>query len=161
MRSGKIKREKEAILRDYPDFVDRLLLLLNAGLVLSTALHRLAEEGAPRPDKSRPAPLYRELYRIHVRVRESNTSFVEEFQQFAADSGIREIMRFSAILSHSLQKGSSLQEKLEAERELLLESRKGKLREWGSQAETKLVFPLMIQLLVLIFITIMPAMMSM
>ena len=79
MRSGKIKREKEAILRDYPDFVDRLLLLLNAGLVLSTALHRLAEEGAPRPDKSRPAPLYRELYRIHVRVRESNTSFVEEF----------------------------------------------------------------------------------
>ncbi|MBQ9931797.1 MAG: type II secretion system F family protein [Firmicutes bacterium] len=156
-----IRHDKEWILRDYPDFVDRLLLLLNSGLVLSSAMQRLAEEGAPGFSDEPPAPLYRELYRLQSRVRESNASFIREFQNFAAGLGIRELMRFSAILSHSMQKGSSLREKLEVERELLLNSRKTRIQEWSRQAETKMVFPLMIQLLVLIFITIMPAMMSM
>ena len=38
------QQERESVIRQLPEFVNRLVLLLNAGLVLSTAFERSVEE---------------------------------------------------------------------------------------------------------------------
>ena len=57
-------------------------------------------------------------------------------------------------------KGADFSEKLKKENELLWFSRKQHAEEQGRLAETKLTMPLMILLLVLIMITIAPALMG-
>ena len=64
------------------------------------------------------------------------------------------------MISDNWNKGTALAEKLESENEILWNSRKKIAEEKGKLAETKLTFPLMILLIVLIMIVIAPALME-
>jgi tight adherence protein C len=66
----------------------------------------------------------------------------------------------TAVISDNWDKGSVLAEKLEGESNLLWISRKKRAEEKGKLAETKLTFPLVILLIVLIMVTIAPALME-
>ena len=66
-------------------------------------------------------------------------------------------MRFSAILADNIDKGSALAEKLTQESDMLWNLRKKRAEEKGRLAETKLTFPMVLQLLVVILITVAPA----
>lgn len=163
-----IKAAKDSVLEDLPEFINKLVLLLNAGLVVSSALIKIAEdyeihhleaEGTVEVRKRRY--LYEELYEIKKKVLSSNAFMMKELMEFAQRSGIRELIRLTSIISDNWNKGSALAEKLEAESELLWINRKKMAEEKGRLAETKLTFPLVILLLVLIMVTIAPAMMEM
>ena len=101
-----------------------------------------------------------QLTQIGRAVRETNGSLCQELQQFAKRSGVKELIRISNILSDNLNKGTDLSEKLKQENSLLWLARKQQSEEKGRLAETKLTLPLMILLLVLIMMTIAPAMME-
>ena len=90
----------------------------------------------------------------------TNASMHVEFRKMAKESGIRELMRVSNIISDNIRKGVELTGKLQAESELLWISRKKSCEEKGRLAETKLTLPLMIFLMVLIIITVAPALME-
>jgi hypothetical protein len=79
----------------------------------------------------------------------------------AARSGIRELMRFAAVVSDNIDKGSALSEKLKAEGELVWKLRKKDTEEAGRLAETKMILPMTLTLLALILITMAPAMLDM
>lgn len=162
-RYKKIDKErrlaKESILKDFPDLVHKLVLLLNAGLVPMTALSKITDDYNWSLTERRV--LYEELYEIQKRVKETNLSIVVQLKDFSKRTGIRELMRFSTILAENINKGTALAEKLEAEVELLWLSRKKNAEEKGRLAETKLTLPLVILLLVLIIITISPALLEM
>lgn len=147
-----LQKYRESMKREYPDFINKVVLLLNAGLVITTALERIAMEAKGKKDH----PLIEAIGEISNNVRESNASFSKELKMFARRSGIRELMRFAAIVYDNLDKGSSLVEKLEAEGELLWMARKKHAEEEGRKAETKLIMPLMVLLLILVIITISP-----
>lgn len=162
-----IKEAEESVARDLPEFINKLVLLLNAGLVASTAFSKIVEDyesfyHTDKPEKQRKKKyLYEELSDIQKRINKSNVSWIKELKEFSQRCGVRELVRMTAVISDNWNKGSMLAEKLEAESELLWISRKKRAEEKGKLAETKLTFPLMILLIVLIMVTIAPAMLEM
>jgi len=98
---------------------------------------------------------------MQKRVNQSNTSLIKELKEFSQRCGVREMVRLTVVISENWNKGSMLAEKLEGEGQLLWISRKKRAEEQGKLAETKLTFPLMILLLVLIMVTVAPALMEM
>lgn len=127
-----------------------------AGLVASAAFFEIADSAVGSDSKT--SPLFFEVSRMAERVRGSNTSFVRELMEFSHGCGLRELVRFSSIVADNADKGSSLAEKLEREGEQLRDQQKRAAEEQGRLAETKLSFPLMILLLVLIVIAVAPVM---
>ncbi|MDD4566165.1 MAG: type II secretion system F family protein [Eubacteriales bacterium] len=162
-----IKEAEESIIRDLPEFMNKLVLLLNAGLVVSSAFKKIAEdhEAAHRGEgtsqwSGQKRILYDEMCDIQKKVNQTNISLIKELQDFSQRSGVRELVRMIAVISDNWNKGSVLSEKLEGESNLLWISRKKRAEEKGKLAETKLTFPLMILLIVLIMVTIAPALME-
>ena len=157
----KIKDDRESVGRDFPDFLSKLLLLLNAGMVISSALAKIADDYEMRKRKGEERYFYEELCEMQSRIRNSNTTLSAEFSELALKTGRREVMRFSAILLDNIDKGSALAEKLAQESEMLWTMRKKTAEEKGRLAETKLTFPMVLQLLVIILITIAPTSLGM
>jgi len=162
-----IKEAEDSIIKDLPEFINKLVLLLNAGLVVSAAFSRITKDyetfyHTEKTGKLRKKRfLYEELLEIQKRVNQSNTSLIKELKEFSQRCGVREMVRLAVVISENWNKGSVLAEKLEGEGELLWISRKKRAEEQGKLAETKLTFPLMILLLVLVMVTVAPALMEM
>jgi len=154
------KSAKESVLRELPEFVNKLVLLLNAGLILSNAFHKIISD-YERIRGGENSYFYGQLAQILVRCRETNGSVQHEIRSFAVRTGVVEFMRLSNIISDSMTKGSDLMTQLKMEGDSLWAARRKQMEEKGKLAETKLTFPLMILLLVLLMITIAPAMMEM
>lgn len=151
-----MRDRKEAIKREFPELVSQVVLLLNAGMVVSAALFEIADTAEKGGRNS--SPLFYEISRMAERVRSSNASFTKELMVFSQTSGIRELVRFSSIVADNVDKGSSLAEKLQREGELLRDQQKKMAEERGRLAETKLSFPLMLLLLIVILIAVSPVM---
>ena len=156
-KAHKIKRD--SITRQLPEFVNRLVLLLNAGLVLSAAFERSVEESL-NSDELEDDYFYGKLREIHLHMKETNSPLNQEFRAFAKESGDNGLMRISNILSDNISKGVALTEKLQRESEVLWVNRKRDCEERGRLSETKLTLPLTIFLLVLIILTVSPALLE-
>ena len=153
------KKEQESVVRQLPEFINKIVLLLNAGLVLNSAFERAVAESLQF--KSNDEDYFcKKLKEMYVSVQNTNSSVNEEFRKFAKENGTKELMRISNIISDNISKGVELTEKLQREGEILWLSRKKNCEEKGRLAETKLTLPLMIFLTVLIVITVAPALME-
>jgi hypothetical protein len=155
--SRDITLARESVERDFPDFLDKLLLLLNAGVVITSAISKIADDYRERSGALGESYFYEELCRMEDRISSSRVSLVSEFTELAIRSGRREVMRFSAILADNIDKGSALGEKLSQESVSLWDMRKKNAEKKGRLAETKLTFPMVLQLVAIILITIAPA----
>lgn len=155
----KVREERNSVIRQLPEFVNRLVLLLNAGLVLNSAFEKTVEESMLFKSRENDY-FYSKMKEIHRIVKSANGSMYIEFRNFAKESSIKELIRISNIISDNVNKGVELTSKLQAESEILWISRKKSCEERGYVAETKLTLPLMIFLMVLIVITIAPAMLE-
>lgn len=154
------KAASESIIRELPEFINKVILLLNAGIVLQTSFATIIEDRKKlNPDGDNY--FYEQLGDIYMKVIRANGSFHEEFRLFSKRSGVRELMRVSNIISDNVEKGSDLVEKLSRESDALWFARKKQSEERGRVSETKLTFPLAILLMILVLITIAPAMIEM
>lgn len=154
------KEARESILRELPEFVNKMILLLNAGLILSNAFNKIVMD-YQRIRGGENNYFYGQLAHITVKCYETNESVQHEIRSFAIRTGVVEFMRLSNIINDSMTKGSDLVVQLKMEGDSLWAARRKQLEEKGKIAETKLTFPLVILLLVLLMITIAPAMMEM
>jgi len=152
-----IEKARAEIERDFPDFIQKLGLLLGAGLVITSAIARITDDYIKTRESYGRRRLYEELAAAQERVHAAGTPLAYEFSELARRSGLRELMRFSSTLSDNIDKGSTLADKLRAESELLWDSRKKRAEAAGRIAETKLIFPMALQILAVIAITVMPA----
>ena len=156
------KEEKNAqasILLELPSFINKNILLLNGGLVLTDAFERIVTEHQKNGERGNY--FYERLNEIYINSKETNIPVEAQLSDFARNSGIREFIRIAAVISDNICKGTSLTESLENESAYLWFSRKKKAEELGRLAETKMTFPLVILLVILIMITIAPAMLEM
>jgi len=158
---NEVRRQRSEMKHDFPDFLAKLLLLLNAGLVVSSAVARIAEDYEQRKRPGEERPFYEELLEIKTRMKASGTTLVTEFSELAIRSDQREIMRFSAILSDNIDKGAKLSEKLAREEHTIRLLKKRSVEERARVAETKLTFPMSLELFSVIMITAAPAVMQM
>ena len=161
----KLRRtQTDSVRRQLPEFVNRLVLLLGAGLVLSAAFERIVEES--RQTQSLQGDyFYGCMDSIYNKIKETNGSMQKEFRAFARSGigsceGSRDLLRISNILSDNISKGVELTDKLQSESESLWLARKRSSEERGRLAETKLTMPLTVFLLVLVVVTVSPALLE-
>lgn len=152
------RKAKESIIKELPEFINKLVLLLNAGVVLNTAFLKIADDAGN--NKRKQSYFYRRIDSIAQLVNETNASFYQELHEFARHSGVKELMRISNIMMDNISKGDDLSEKLRRENELLWFVRKQMAEEKARVAETKMTLPLMIMLVVLIMVSIAPALLE-
>ena len=160
-RYSSLKKEermaRESVLRDLPEFINKTVLLLRGGIVISEALMRVIHD---RRSMAYESYFYGQLVQIEDRVKKTNSSIHEELTAFARRSGVRELMRTANIISDNIGKGSDLTSKLTRESSMLWFARKKHAEEKGHLAETKLTVPLVILIGVLVTITVAPALME-
>lgn len=156
-----LKAKREAVVSEFPSFVDKLVLLLGAGMVVSAALEKIPADYARYRQSGPPKAFHEELLLILQRVKGTNTSYIEELERLAARMGVRELSRAAIMIKENISKGAALAEKLEAEGELLRQSRRKRAQELGRLADTKLILPLVLLLGSLMAVTVTPAWMGM
>lgn len=160
-RYQRIDREilqyRERLRKEFPGVVTELVLLLNAGLVVTEAFCRI---GGGNPDSEKNT-LEQEFHNLCQRISMSNGSLSKELLAFTRRTGVRELIRLATIINDNLDKGSELSEKLEAESRLVWMNRKKGAEEEGRKMEVKLTMPLVLLLLIVVLITIAPIFLEM
>lgn len=148
----------DSVMRNLPEFVNRLVLLLGAGMVLNSAFEKTIEEViAFREENDYFTDRMEEIY---IAVKNTNGIMHHELRRFAKESGTKELMRISNIINDNINKGVELTQKLQNENELLWIARKKNCEERGRIAETKMTLPLVLFLIVLIVIVVSPALLE-
>ena len=149
------RKYQESVAADFPAVVDKLVLLLNSGLTVFSALMRISGDYADETqDKASPAAM--EIAAIGQRVQNTNSSVIDEWKQFAIRMESSDILRFCTILEDNMSKGSELSMKLENESEELRELRKKNIQKYIRTIDSKMMIPMMMMLCSLVLVTVAP-----
>jgi tight adherence protein C len=149
----KIKKKKEDIIIELPEFVSKVILLANAGSNIEKAIVRTVSQ---RKDVNEH-PLYRELKEVVSGIN-NNGNFVEIMEQFNKRCGVQEVSVLTSTILLNYKRGSELIISLRHLSRELWDKRKTVAKIRGEQASTKLVFPMVIIFIVVLVIIAYPAM---
>lgn len=162
MRQGLRRREKELVL-DYPEILERYILLIGAGMTIKGAWMRIASEYLSMRDRRKRS--YRFVYEemlVTMREMESGMSEGRAYELFGRRIGILSYMRFSTLLVQNLRKGSDdLLRLLEYEAVDAFRERKEQAKDLGEEAGTKLLMPMMLMLMIVLVMIVYAAFRSM
>ncbi len=154
-------KKRQQLLLDYPHVISRLVLLLNAGMSMRTAFARIAADY--RKELARGGRV-REGYEVILKASyemEKGVSEIDAYAHIGKNTPEVRYKTFSTLLVQNLRKGSrELVGILEREAAEAFEERKKEARILGEQAGTKLMFPMLLMLGVVIVILMLPAYLS-
>jgi len=160
-----IENKKQSILRGLPRFCNQLFLMMNAGLILSDAFEKITDSYALRLDTDNEEKKHDYFESELVRIRRDDpnhrTSTASLIHEFAVNNDVKEMIRIATILTENEKRGSDVIESLSRESRYLWDERKVIAREKGKTIDSKMSYPLGILLILLIVITMAPAMLSM
>ncbi len=155
----KLKQRKEQMLLDFTEIVSKLSLLYEAGLSILKAWERIVEEHEAACSEEHFA--YREMAMTLKKIK-SGASEREAYYEFGKRCGLHPYLRLGNILEQNLSKGTKgIKLLLKQEVEDAFEQRKKIALKRGEEASTKLIFPMVIMLIIVIAIIAVPALMSM
>lgn len=159
---GQIKKNKkirEDILIELPSLVSKLVLMLEAGLIMQNAVEEIISGYKKTPNIKRTI-FQNEL--INIWDKNFYTKSTGKFMiEVAENFKVKELLRISIILDEGERKGGNIIEKLESESKYLWENRKIIATEKGKLIDMKMVYPMGILLIILIMITMAPAILTM
>lgn len=157
----RLKRE-EALLAAYPQLITKLTLYTGAGLSLRGAWERLAADCRKLVVESGKRDAACEEVLILAGELKNGASEAKAYEAFGRRTGQKPYLRCAALLISGLQKGSTgLREGLEAEVRLAWEAHREHVVKKGEEAQTKLLFPMMGMLLLVMAVVMIPAFFSM
>lgn len=152
----KLRKRREQLLMDYPAFVMKFTLLIQAGMTVRRAFQKIGEDYL-RCRPVRPRFAYEEIVTA-CREMESGVSELEAYRRFGERCSQIQYKTFSTLLVQNLQKGSrQLSDMLEREAMEAWEERKRKARILGESAATRLLFPMLLMMLVVMALIMIPA----
>jgi len=156
------KKKEERLLREYPELVDKLALLLGAGMTLQGAWRRITEKYAEKDISGQMVPggVYEEML-ITQREIESGKGEARAYEAFGERCGLPKYRKLSSYLVQNLRKGNrGLCDLLEREATEAFAERKNMAQRYGEEAGTKLLFPMLLMLAIVVFIIMVPAVIS-
>ncbi len=157
---NRVKARRIEIQLRFPDFINKLTLLLNAGMTISKAWEKISVDSAADAEGSSNA-FYKEVHRTAVDLKGGKNE-AEAFSGFAKRVKTPEISRLmSTILQNTKRGGNDLVLTLRLQANECWEMRKNAVRRLGEEASTKLLFPMMIMFFAIIIIVVTPAILSM
>lgn len=151
--------ERRAIMRGLPRFCNQLYLMMNAGLILSDAFDTISS-GYSECGRQL-SPFERDIAELGSATEEHRISTAQVINDYAVKHDVKEMIRIAAILTENEKRGSDVITSLERESRYLWDERKAVARERGKSIDTKMSYPLGALLIVLIVITMAPAMLGM
>ena len=159
---SRMSMREDQLMSDHPGFVNKIMLLLGAGLTLRFAIERISGE-YERELKSGGEKhyVYEELC-VTMQELKDGVSEGQAIENFGRRCRSMPYMRFASVVTQNLRKGAEgILSILEKEAtDSLIERKQAALRR-GEVAGTKLLFPMMIMLGLVMAIIMVPAFMSM
>lgn len=150
----KIKKRKLMIQIDFPDFLNKLTLLINAGMTVSKAWEKVSH------DNKGDRPLYEEL-RMTLSDMAAGMSEQRAYEDFAKRCRVPEITRAISVILQNLRKGNAeLVSVLRLQASECWEMRKNTAKRLGEEASTKMLLPLMLMFLAILIIVTAPAILA-
>ncbi|MBR5355801.1 MAG: hypothetical protein IK121_02650 [Lachnospiraceae bacterium] len=148
------KRKKE-IMKEYPALLQKMSLYQATGMTIRNVWNAIYLEGLKK--KGKKSPLYAEMG-VSINELQSGISEPLVYRHFGERVKTTEMVRFTALLSQNLRKGSSsLKKLLEEESERAFVYKKQTAIKEGEEAGTKLLFPMMFLLIDILIIIMVPA----
>ncbi len=157
------RMRREQLEMDYPDLLWKMTLLIGAGMNLSSAFARVAEDYRKEATGGKQGRryVYEEMLITCHEIRDG-LSEGKAYEQFGHRCGLPRYIRLGSVLSQNLRKGSrGLTEILEQEALAASRERQSQARKLGEKAGTKLLLPMVMMLCVVFVILIVPAFMAM
>lgn len=150
----KIKDREEELKNGYTEFVGRFVILLGAGLNIP-AIWRKLETGFAS-NKSLTEEIRLTLWEVGNGKTER-----EAYENFGKRIGGTQYAKFVSVINQSLKLGQGqLLSRLEAESEAAMFERRNKAKVMGEVADTKLLMPMMLQLVLIMLIIMVPALLA-
>ncbi len=148
--NNKLKAKRLKMQLEFPEFLNKLTLLVNAGMTLSKAWSKIVEEN------KKVSPLYRELEVVYFEVR-AGKSEMTAYEDFAKRCRMPEVTKFVTVVLQNLRKGSGeLTNALSQLSEECWKMRTEAAKRIGEEANTKLLLPMMLMLAGIMIIIITP-----
>lgn len=156
---NEVKRRKDQMLADFPEFISKLILLMEAGMNIRGAVFQIVEDRKKLENKKKNY-LQEELMYI-CRQMQNGLSEKEAYELLGKRCNLPCYKKLSGLLIQHLQKGGSrILDTLRIEAQKANEEQKRKIQKRGEEMGTKLLFPMIIMLgIVMIFIMV-PALFS-
>ncbi|MGN6711339.1 hypothetical protein [Anaerocolumna jejuensis] len=156
--SQKAEKRKRELLLDYPEIINKFLLLVNAGMSISNAWVKITEDYRKKNGDKRYA--FEEM-EFTVKELKMGVSESTAYEQFGRRIKLMPYLRFSTLLTQNIQKGSpDFIRILEEETLKAFEERKEAAKKAGEEAGTKLLIPMVIMLVLVMAIILVPALSS-
>lgn len=150
----KVNKRRLSIQIDFPDFLNKLILLVNAGMTVSKAWEKSVT------DNDKDTVLYRELRMVLADIR-GGKSETSAFEDFAKRCRIPEITKFVSALLQNLNKGNAeMISILRLQATECWEMRKHAAKRLGEEASSKMLFPMMLMFIAVILIVATPAILT-
>ncbi|MDR1059996.1 MAG: type II secretion system F family protein [Clostridiales bacterium] len=152
--SRDIKRRRLEMMLDFPDFLVKLTLLINAGMNVTSAWEKVAGG----TDGSRA--LGRELTMAMLEIRAGKSEF-KAYEDFAKRCRMQEVTRVVSVLLQNVKKGNAeLVSILRVHANECWEMRKNAAKKLGEEASSKMLLPMAIMLLSILLIVTTPAILA-
>lgn len=147
---------------DYPELVNKCMLLLSAGLTVRGSMERIGEEYRQKVAEGRKTRYMYEEVLYTLQEMSHGMPETRAIENFGKRCRLLSYLRFSSLITQNIRKGSEgLIGLLEAESFDAFEKRKEQVKVMGETAGTKLLFPMVLMLGVVMVIIIVPAFMTM
>ena len=154
------KERKQQMISDYPEIINKLTLLLGAGMIVRRAWKKMVDDYEEQKERWGIRHAYEEMKQTMYEM-ESGISEAESYERFGRRCNIQEYMKLGALLSQNLRKGTKgLSQILKIEAIQAFEERKARAKRLGEEAGTKLLLPMFLMLSVVLIIVIVPAFLS-
>lgn len=158
------EREKERnylLMKEYPYFVDSLWLYIESGMTIKRALKQYTDNTRETDCHSQSESyLVRELQYTLNEIATGKSEY-DAYDELGGRLGLPPYGSLMRHISQNLKMGTKdLRGLMETEVSMALDSRRESAKRLGEEASTKLVFPMIVLLMVVMVIIIAPAMMG-
>lgn len=157
----RVKERNDELLSDYAQLVSKLQILLSSGLTIRGAFARIGDEykkSGMREKKKRY--MYEEILICNKKIGDG-ISERECYEEFGSRCNLQCYKKLASLLAQNLKKGNAgIIEALANEARMAFEERKNLARRKGEEAQTKLIFPMMLMLGVVMIMIMIPAYLS-
>lgn len=157
-KEKKNKERQEQMLCDYPEIISQFTMLMGAGMTAKNVWKKVTEDYREKKKQSgRERAVYEEMLYTWQEMQ-SGIAESESYERFARRCGLTVYMKFGALLSQNLKKGTKgLADMLRVEAVQAMEERKSRAKRLGEEAGTKLLVPMFLMLAVVMAVIIIPA----
>ena len=154
----KYEKRDQFLRLEYSEFVSKLQLLISSGMTLRGAFERMgADYRLALKEKGEKKYVYEELLICLKRLRDG-ASEMEVYTLFGNRCGQIAYKKLMTLLTQNLRKGTGkVVEALAYETGVAFEEQKRIARRMGDEAQTKLLFPMIIMLSIVMIIIMIPA----